>query len=88
MFVEFEETKGHEIGTPGGSVWINPENVCTVSVRQEAIIDNEKINKDDRLYGPMSYIQPPVTEIRTSNDMVVYVLCDLKRTLNKLSKGN
>lgn len=87
MFVEFEETKAHQIGTPGGSVWINPENVCTVSVRQKAIIDNDKMN-DNLLYGSMNYIQPPVTEIRTANDMVVYVLCDLERALDKLSKGN
>ena len=50
MFVEFEETKGHEIGTPGGSVWINPENVCTVSVEQEAVIDNKKMS-DNELYS-------------------------------------
>ena len=88
MFVEFEETKGHEIGTPGGSVWINPENVCTVSVQQEAVIDNEKMSDND-LYSTYEYLQPPVTQIRTANDMVVYVLCDLKRTLDKLnySKG-
>ena len=87
MFVEFEETKARQIGTPGGSVWINPENVCTVSVEQEAVIDNKKMS-DNELYSAYEYLQPPVTQIRTANDMVVYVLCDLERTLDKLSKGN
>ncbi len=86
MFVEFERTRGYDYVEPAGSVWINPENVCTVEVKKEAVIDNEKMN-DNLLYDSRKYLQPPVTEIRTSNDMAVYVICDLKRTLDKLNKG-
>ena len=86
MFVEFERTRGYECVEPAGSVWINPENVCTVEVKKEAVIDNEKMN-DNLLYGPTKYLQLPVTEIKTANDRTVYVICDLKRTLDKLNKG-
>jgi hypothetical protein len=82
MFVEFEKTDLR--AKPGGSIWISPDNVCTVEVIQEAVIDNEKIN-DNALYGPINYIQPPITKIKTSDDMAVYVLCDLQRTLDRLS---
>ena len=86
MFVEFERTRGYECVEPAGSVWINPENVCTVEVKKEAVIDNEKMN-DNLLYGSTKYLQLPVTEIKTANDRTVYVICDLKRTLDKLNKG-
>ena len=81
MFVEFEKTNMR--ATPEGSIWISSDNVCTVEVIQEAVIDNEKIN-DNALYGPINYIQPPITKIKTSGDTTVYVLCDLKRTLDRL----